>query len=60
MDDLEKDQLSCLVCGSTKKLNMYAHRNKVKIVGFILVCENCFEIVAGREIIVELRELATD
>lgn len=50
MRDLERDQLSCLVCGSTENLN------KVKITGFILVCEDCFEIVPGKEIVVELHE----
>lgn len=52
--NLEKDQLSCLVCGATDKLNLYAHRNKVKIVGFVLICEGCLPMVAGRDIVIEL------
>ena len=60
MPDLEKGQLSCLICGSTEKLNMYAQRNDVKIVGFILVCEDCFMVVAGKKIVVELREPHSD
>lgn len=54
----DKDRLSCLNCGSTKNLNMYAHRTDVMIVGFIIVCEGCFMVVAGRELKVELYERA--
>ena len=52
--NLEKDQLSCLVCGGTDKLNLCAHRNEVKIVGFIIICENCFPVIAGKQIVVDL------
>ena len=50
----EKDRLSCLVCEGTKNLHLYAHRNRVKIVGFLIVCEDCFMLVGGREIKVEV------
>ncbi len=43
-DDFE---MECIVCGRTGALSTVAHRNKRKIVGFLIVCRDCVQGVYG-------------
>lgn len=51
----EKDLIGCHECDATNRLVSLAHRRKdKKIVGWIFLCEKCYEVVAGQELKTEV------
>jgi len=52
-----KHRPACIYCGKTINLLMSAHRNEAgNMVGWIFVCEEHFEKVAGQDIVIEFNK----
>jgi len=52
-----KHRPACIYCGKRTDLLMSAHRNEVgNMVGWIFVCEEDFEKVAGQDIVIEFNK----
>lgn len=56
IDNINGDEyiIACLVCGKRNNLQMFAHRNKDKIlVGWIFACSNCQAEIIDAELILK-------
>lgn len=52
-------ELACVVCATKHNLSMYAHRHRKEgpIVGWILACITCSELMKSRDIQVSIQDL---